>query len=80
MLKKIICKQLKLTFVTLFDNIWIHLYSNVYKKLNTQDIKLIDHPLCSPELPPTDSCLLNEIKHRLPNQMTLTKWNRNRQK
>ncbi len=52
------------------------MHSNVRNYLQEQAIKLIDHPSYSPDLAPSDFWLFDEIKRRLPNQMTATKVDR----
>ena len=54
----------------LHDNARPHVHSNVRNFLQKKGIKLIDHPPYSPDLAPSDFWLFDEIKRRLPSQMT----------
>ena len=53
----------------LHDNARPHIHKNVKNYLKSQHIKVIDHPPYSPDLAPSDFCLFDEIKRRLPDQI-----------
>lgn len=54
----------------LHDNARPHVHENVKNFLNFNGINIIDHPPYSPDLAPCDFWLFNEIKKRLPNQIS----------
>ena len=53
----------------LHDNARPHIHANVHN-LQEKGIKLIDHPPYSPDLAPSDFWLFDEIKRRLPDQIS----------
>ncbi len=52
------------------------MHLNVRKYLQVQAVKLIDHPPYSPDVVSSDFWFFDEIKRRLPNQMTAVKVDR----
>jgi len=54
----------------LHDNARPHVHSNVRNYLQEKGIKLIDHPPYSPDSALSDFWLFDEIKRRLPVQIT----------
>jgi len=57
-------------FRLLHDNARPHVHSNVRNYLQEKGIKLIDHPPYSPDSALSDFWLFNDIKRRLPDQIT----------
>ena len=53
----------------LHDNARPHVHKDVKNFINSEGIKIIDHPPYSPDLAPSDFWLFDEIKRRLPNEI-----------